>query len=154
MPPLMIRAGGLDHPAVAELLSNHLTSMAEHSPPESVHALDLDALSGPGMRFWTAWRDDRLAGCAALKTLEPTHGELKSMRTDERFLRQGVARALLQRVLDEARSAGMTRISLETGSMDAFAPARRLYSDAGFEYTTPFADYRKDPHSVFMTLTL
>lgn len=154
MPSLLIRAGGLDHPAVAELLANHLASMAEHSPPESVHALNLDALRGPGMRFWTAWRGDQLAGCAALKTLEPTHGELKSMRTDERFLRQGVARALLQRVLDDARSAGMTRISLETGSMEAFAPARRLYSDFGFEYTTPFADYREDPHSVFMTLTL
>ncbi|WP_108124732.1 GNAT family N-acetyltransferase [Saccharospirillum mangrovi] len=154
MSAFTIRTGGLDHPAVVELLAAHLAGMAEHSPPESVHALDLSGLQQPSIQFWTAWRDDQLLGCAALKTLDATHGELKSMRTDPRFLRQGVARGLLQHALDQARAQGMTRVSLETGSMDAFAPARAMYEAFGFTYTDPFADYALDPHSVFMTLTL
>lgn len=153
MSDIEIRDGGLEHPAVVELLAAHLAGMAEHSPPESVHALDLSALQQPNIQFWTAWRDDQLLGCAALKALDSTHGELKSMRTDPRFLRQGVARALLQHALDQARLTGMQRVSLETGSMDAFLPARRMYETVGFEYTDPFADYQPDPHSVFMTLT-
>lgn len=154
MSDITIRNGGLEHPAVVELLAAHLAGMAEHSPPESVHALDLSGLQQPNIQFWTAWRDDHLLGCAALKALDVQHGELKSMRTDPRFLRQGVARRLLQHALQQARVLGLTRVSLETGSMEAFAPARRMYEAAGFEYTDPFADYRPDPHSVFMTLTL
>lgn len=154
MSAFTIRSGGLDHPAVIELLAAHLAGMAEHSPPESVHALDLSGLKQPSVQFWTAWRDDQLLGCAALKALDNRHGELKSMRTDPRFLRQGVARGLLQHALDQARTQGMTRVSLETGSMEAFAPARNMYEAFGFEYTEPFAEYSLDPHSVFMTLTL
>jgi len=154
MSDIEVRDGGLQHPAVVELLAAHLAGMAEHSPPESVHALDLSALQQPDIQFWTAWRDDQLLGCAALKTLDDSHAELKSMRTDPRFLRQGVAGVLLQHALDQARSKGMQRISLETGSMDAFLPARRMYEAVGFEYTDPFADYQPDPHSVFMTLTI
>lgn len=151
---ISIRNGGLEHPAVVELLAAHLAGMAEHSPPQSVHALDLTALQQPTIQFWTAWHDDQLLGCAALKVLDEQHGELKSMRTDPRFLRQGVARRLLQHALEQARRLELTRVSLETGSMEAFAPARRMYEAVGFDYTDPFADYQPDPHSVFMTLTL
>lgn len=153
MADLEIRDGGLEHPAVVELLAAHLADMAEYSPPESVHALDVSALQQPDIQFWTAWRDDQVLGCAALKRLDQHRGELKSMRTDPRFLRQGVARALLQYALTQAQQQGLEGVSLETGSMDAFIPARRLYEAFGFEYTGPFADYQPDRYSVFMTLT-
>jgi putative acetyltransferase len=107
------------------------------------------------VRFWTATDDDgELLGCAALKTLDPTHAELKSMRTAAHRTRQGVASRLVQHVLDQARAAGFERISLETGSEEFFAPARALYARHGFDFCEPFADYRPDPLSVFMTRTL
>lgn len=146
-----IREGGLDHPAVIRLLQEHLQSMHLHSPPESIHALDLDALREPGISFWSVWQAQELLGCGALKQLDDTHGELKSMRTATRHLHKGVASLLLQHLLEEARRRSWRRLSLETGSMEAFAPARRLYASFGFEACGPFADYIDDPNSVFMT---
>lgn len=139
---------------ITELLLEHLRSMALHSPPESIHALDIEALRGPEITFWSAWEGDRLAGCGALKKLDSRHGEIKSMRTSSAYLRLGVARAVLSHLIEEARRRSYNRLSLETGSMEAFEPARKLYASCGFTYCEPFADYVEDPYSVFMTRDL
>lgn len=121
------------------------------SPPESVHALDLDGLRRPEITFWTAWSGNALLGCGALKELSPDHGEVKSMRTARAHRRGGVARAMLAHIVAAARRRGYQRLSLETGSMAEFAPARSLYERFGFRYCEPFAGYVDDPNSVFMT---
>lgn len=149
-----IRLDDLSGPEIAGLLQEHLDDMHRHSPPESVHALDLEALRRPDITFWTVWADEKLAGCGALKELDPTHGEIKSMRTSYEFRGMGAGKFVLEFILDEARRRGYTRLSLETGSMEAFEPARRLYASHGFEYCGPFAEYTLDPNSVFMTLRL
>lgn len=149
-----IRVGGLDRPEVVELLREHLLDMHRHTPPESIHALDLDALRAPGISFWSMWAGDELMGCGALKQLDPRHGEIKSMRTAAAHLRQGVARRMLEHLIAEARHRQYRRLSLETGSTAAFAPARRLYAEFGFRPSGPFADYTDDPHSVYLTLEL
>lgn len=124
------------------------------SAPESKHALDLDALRRPKITFWTAWDRDALTGCGALQGLDAEHGEIKSMRTARRYARQAVASALLRLIIAEARQRGYRRLSLETGSMPFFAPAHRLYERHGFVDCGPFAGYREDPNSRFMTLVL
>ena len=149
-----IRLDDLSSPEVRELLEDHLADMAGLSPPESVHALDIDALRRPGIAFWSAWSDGQLLGCGALKQLDPGHGEVKSMRTPTAHRRKGIARAMLAHIVSEARARSYRRLSLETGSMPAFEPARRLYESFGFTYCSPFADYVEDPNSVFMTLAL
>jgi putative acetyltransferase len=149
-----IRAGGLERPEVAGLLREHLLDMHRNTPPESIHALDLDALRAPGISFWSMWAGDELMGCGALKELDPQHGEIKSMRTAAAHLRQGVARRMLEHLVAEARRRHYRRLSLETGSMAAFAPAHRLYVESGFRPCGPFADYTDDPHSVYLTLEL
>ena len=146
-----------DDPAraeVASLLHEHLADMAEHSPPESIHALDIEALRAPEITFWTAWQECQLLGCGALLELDPAHGEIKSMRTAQGHLRQGVAARLLRHIIDEARRRAYLRLSLETGSMAAFAPAQALYAGFGFSLCDPFASYLPDPNSVFMTREL
>ena len=151
---LEIRVDDLSGPEIAALLREHLAFAARFSPPESVHALDLDELRAPGVTFWTAWQDAELLGCGALKELDPTHGEVKSMRTASAHLRKGVAAALLEHMLEVARERGYRRVSLETGSGDAFEPALALYARFGFARCGPFADYVRDSFSVFMTLEL
>jgi putative acetyltransferase len=128
--------------------------MYELSPPESVHALDLEGLRKPEITFWTAWSGDELLGCGALKELDPLHGEIKSMRTLLAHRRKGVARAILCHIIDEAKRRAYRRLSLETGSMKAFEPAQRLYASFGFTYCRPFGDYVEDPNSVFMSISL
>jgi putative acetyltransferase len=149
-----IRVDDLRGAAIAALLQAHLDAMHQHSPPESVHALDLNALRHPAITFWTAWEGDALMGCGALKQLTPTHAELKSMRTAESHLRKGVARGLLRHMEAAARARGVQRISLETGSHAPFAAAHTLYTSEGFVGCGPFADYVPDPYSLFMTKTL
>jgi putative acetyltransferase len=149
-----IRLDDLRGPEIRALLEEHLRNMHEISPPESVHALDLDGLRQPGITFWTVWSRGELLGCGALKQLEPGHGEIKSMRTAAAHRGRGVGRAMLEHIIAEARARSYRRLSLETGSMDAFMPARRLYERFGFSYCAPFADYVEDPHSVFMTRAL
>ena len=151
---MRIELDDLTRPQVQALLREHLENMYAVSPPESVHALDLDALRKPDVTFWSVWEGDRLLGCGALKALDARHGEIKSMRTAPAHRRRGVARVVLQHIIDEARSRRYERLSLETGSMDAFLPAHRLYESFGFEYCAPFADYVLDPNSVFMTKRL
>ena len=149
-----IRLDDLSGVQVHALLEEHLRSMAQLSPPESVHALDLNELSKPEITFWTAWSADVLLGCGALKELNSRHGEIKSMRTAYAHRRKGVARAMLTHIIEEARKRSYNRLSLETGSMQAFEPAQELYARFGFTYCRPFADYIEDPNSVFMTRAL
>jgi len=149
-----IRLDDLRGPEIARLLQEHLRGMYLHSPPESVHALDLEALRKPGITMWTAWQGAELLGCGALKELDPGHGEIKSMRTAAAYLRKGVAARLLQHLLDEATLRSYRRLSLETGAQPAFAPARRLYERFGFRECGPFGSYAEDPNSVFMTREL
>lgn len=149
-----IRLDDLTGPEIRALLEEHLRNMHELSPPESVHALDLSGLQRPEIRFWTCWDGADLLGCGALKDLDGAHGEVKSMRTANAHRRRGVARAVLSHILADARERRFARLSLETGSQPEFAPARTLYESFGFDYCGPFADYREDPYSAFMTLTL
>lgn len=144
----------LESPEVAALLHDHMSGMREHSPPESVHALDLASLRAPEITFWTAWDETDLLGCGALKELDPRHGEIKSMRTAAGHLRKGVAAMLLQHIVNEAQGRKYTSLSLETGSGEAFDPAHALYENYGFVYCGPFGPYREDPFSRFMTLSL
>ena len=141
-------------PDVYALLQEHLKSMFALSPPESVHALDVSALKQDGISFWTIRDGSQLLGCGALKTLSPEHGEIKSMRTAANYRRQGAGRALLEHIIQVAKSRGLMRLSLETGTAQSFIPAQRLYASAGFLACGPFGDYKVDPHSVFMTLDL
>lgn len=149
-----IRLDTLRGPEVIQLLNEHLHSMTLHSPPESIHALDLEALRQPEISFWSVWQGPELLGCGALKELARRHGEIKSMRTATGHLRKGVAATLMRHILAVARKRSYERLSLETGSAPAFAPARRLYASFGFEFCEPFGDYVLDPYSVFMTRVL
>lgn len=149
-----IKRDDLTGPEIAELIMEHLHNMRQISPPESTHALDLEQLKGPEITFWSVWEGRELVGCGALKEIERLHGEIKSMRTASAHMRKGVARNMLQHIIEEARRRGYQRLSLETGSMDDFEPARSLYASFGFDYCGPFADYKEDPNSVFMTKEL
>lgn len=149
-----IKIDDLNGSEVTGLLLEHLQSMEEVSPPESRHALKIEGLRQPDITFWTAWEGSQLAGCAALKELDASHGEIKSMRTASAFLRKGVATNLLEHIIEEAKRRNYRRLSLETGSMDYFDSARKLYSKFGFKRCAPFVNYVEDPNSVFMTKKL
>ena len=149
-----IRRDDLNGPEIQVLIREHMAGMLSNSPLESVHALPLDGLRKPDITFWSVWRDDELCGCGALKELDITHGEIKSMRTKSQFLRMGVGQAVLNHIIQVAKARGYSRLSLETGSGEAFKPALALYQRSGFEFCDPFADYRSDPFSVFMTKTM
>lgn len=149
-----IKIDDLGCASVATLLSEHLKDMHLTSPPESVHALDLEALRGPTITFWTIWEGDVLAGCGAIKELTAQHAEIKSMRTAVEFRCKGVATQLLQHILEQAKQRHYVRLSLETGAMQYFEPARKLYERFGFTICAPFADYKEDPNSIFMTRSL
>jgi putative acetyltransferase len=145
-----IRPDDLSGDATRRLIALHLAGMHDTSPPESVHALDLDALGDESVSFWSAWVDGELAGIGALKEIDASRGELKSMRVDDRFLGAGVGRALLRHIVADARERGMTSLWLETGSTEEFVPAQRLYASEGFVECGPFDGYELDPFSVFM----
>ena len=149
-----IRLDDLTHPLVHALLEEHMANMRAESPPECVFALDLDKLRAPGISFWTAWDGDQLVGCGAVRELDPTHGEIKSMRTPTALRRRGAGKAILQHIIATARQRGYQRLSLETVSTAGFAAAHALYLDAGFVPAGPFGDYRLDPFSRFLTLQL
>jgi len=144
----------LTHPQVVALVKLHLHSAFENSPPGAVFALDLSGLRDPAVTLWTAWDGDTLLGMGALKQLDATHGEIKSMRTAPDQLRRGVAGRVLDHLLAEARARGYRRLSLETGSNEPFAAARALYERIGFTETGPFADYTDTGFSRYYTMTL
>ena len=139
---------------VRDLLGRHLGFAHANTPPEDVHALDVDGLLDPAVTFFSFRRDGDLLGVGALKQLDRHHAELKSMHTAQAARGRGVGRAILGHLIGVARERGCRRVSLETGSMDAFAPARSLYASAGFRPCGPFADYSPSPSSTFMTLSL
>jgi putative acetyltransferase len=149
-----IKIDDLSGSEIAEFLEEHIREMKSVSPPESKHALDLEGLRKPEVTFWTVWDDSRLIGCGAMKELDANHAEIKSMRITASCRGKGIASMLLQHILNEARLQGYRRISLETGSMPFFEPARNLYAKYGFENCAPFSTYREDPNSVFMTKKL
>jgi putative acetyltransferase len=144
----------LSGPQIAGFLAEHVQEMRSITLRESAHALDLDGLRRPDVTFWSVWEGDSVVGCAAIKRLDAVHGELKSMRTASDRMRSGIASGLLEHVLSEAKRMGFTRLSLETGAAEFFLPARKLYAKFGFGYCEPFASYRPDPNSVFMTKKL
>lgn len=151
---MRIKQDDLSGPEIVELLEEHLQNMYQWSPPESVHALDLEKLRAPDITFWTIWQDDVLMGCGALKELSPVHGEIKSMRTPSARRGRGAGRRMLEHVVQVATQRGYRLLSLETGSQPGFEPARKLYESHGFEPCGPFGSYKEDPHSVFMQLRL
>ena len=149
-PRLNFKLDDLSGAPTRGLIVRHLAGMRASSPPESVHALDIDELLAPDITFWSVWLDDEIAGCGALKRLDARRGEIKSMRVADTFLGRGVGRAILEHLIGEARMRGMESLWLETGSTDAFIPALRLYESAGFRRCGPFDGYVDDPFSVFM----
>jgi putative acetyltransferase len=149
-----IKEDDLTGPDIRALLETHFAGMLANSPKDSCHFLDFEGLKGPGVTFWSVWDDDSLMGCGALKELSPTHGEIKSMRTHADHLRKGAGAAMLGHIIRVALERGYERLSLETGSGEAFDAAHALYLAHGFEYCGPFGDYREDPFSRFMTLAL
>ena len=151
---LRIEPDDLTRTDVQALIGEHLADMYATSPPESVHALDPAGLRGPDVSFWTVWDGPDLLGCGALKQLHPGAGEIKTMRTREAARGRGVAGFVLTFLIAEARARGYQRLSLETGTEDFFAPARRLYARFGFVECPPFGDYGEDPHSTYLTLNL
>ena len=149
-----IRLDDLRTPEIIRLLEEHVAHLRTLSPPCSVHALDVERLRKPEITFWSVWDGKELVGCGALKELDRTHGEIKSMRTVAAHLRKGVASKMVTHILDEAKRRGYRCLSLETGSTDDFAPAQTLYTGFGFKPCGPFADYKEDPFSLYMTREL
>lgn len=154
MSRLQIREDDLTGRKIADFLGEHLENMKEITPPESIHALDLEALRSPDITFWTAWEGDELLGCGALKQLDSRSGEIKSMRTAKAHRRKGVASKILEHIIKEAEQRAYDCLNLETGALPEFARARALYIRHGFKYRGPFAEYIDDPNSVFMTKKL
>lgn len=151
---MLIKIDDLSGPEVAQILMEHLEDMYAVSPPESVHALDLNKLRQPNITFWSIWDGTQLAGCGAIKEFEAGHAEIKSMRTANAYRGKGVAVKIMEHILAVAEERKYHRLSLETGTQEFFLPARKLYERFGFEYCGPFGDYKEDPYSAFMTKSL
>ena len=151
---MRIEIDDVSRPPVLALLEEHLRNMYEITPPEHVFAFDAAKLRQPDVVLWTAWENDELAGCAALKELSPTQGEVKSMRTPARLRRHGAGRALLNHILQVSRERGYRELFLETGNHPAFVPAQTLYRSVGFRECGPFGSYQENGNSVFMSLQL
>jgi putative acetyltransferase len=149
-----ITLGDLTDSRVVDLLHYHLTNSQTYSGPGSSHAFDVKRLKSPDITFWTAWDGETLVAIGALKQTSENHGEVKSMHTVQAARRKGVGSAMLEHIISVARSRGISRLSLETGSLDYFRPAVALYRNHGFIECPPFADYVPDPNSIFMTLDL
>jgi putative acetyltransferase len=149
-----IREDDLTGPQIIALLREHLENMHAITPPGSVHALDVESLRAPNITFWSAWADDDLLGCGALKELDATSGEIKSMRTPAIHRCKGIASRMLEHIIEVARQRDYRHLYLETGSFPAFAPARTLYERYGFVSRGPFGDYTDDPNSSFMVKAL
>ena len=151
---IVVRRDDLASAEVQSLVAEHLAGMHSHSPPGHVNALAIERLQAPGVTFWSAWADDRLCGCGALKELDPLTGEIKSMRTRAAFLRRGVGQAVLDEIVRTGRQRGYSRLLLETGTGPAFEPAHALYRRNGFEWSGPFGEYVATDFNVFMAKVL
>jgi putative acetyltransferase len=151
---MRIIQGDFSDPRVINLLHTHLTSARAQTASGSAHALDLTGLQSPDISFWAIWDNETLFGVGALKRLSADHGEIKSMHTEQSLRGRGAGSAMLRHIIATARTSGMAHLSLETGSWDYFLPARALYKSHGFVECPPFANYVRDPNSVFMSLNL
>lgn len=151
---MRIMQGDFTDPRVVDLLRIHFTSAKSQTAPGSAHALDITQLQSPDISFWTIREEHILLGCGALKLLSADHGEIKSMHTVQAMRRRGAGSAMLRHIIQTARECGMSRLSLETGASEYFAPARYFYQSHGFSECPPFGDYVLDPNSVFMSLDL
>jgi putative acetyltransferase len=147
---MQIIVDNLEGQPIIQLLAEHMQDMQSSSPPESVHALDIEALKATDITFWSAWEDEELLGCAALKEISPTVGEIKSMRTASAHHRKGVASMLVNTIIETSLERGYKQLFLETGSMAEFDAARLLYTRFGFTLCPPFSHYEEDPNSLFM----
>ena len=151
---MKIIRGDLTDQRIVALLRHHFDKCHEVTPPGSAHVFDVSRLAAPEIDFWSAWDGEQLLGVGAMKPLDGTHGEVKSMHTSETARRRGVGSAILRHIIETSRARGLQRLSLETGSFGYFEPAVALYKAHGFEECRPFGDYRVDPNSVFLTLKL
>ena len=146
--------GNFDHPEVNELLIKHFIELRAASPEGSAHVLDISGLKVPSIKFWSLWEDDKLMGCGALKFLEKNHGEFKSIRIHDNFRKKGNGINVINHLINEAKILNISRLSIETGAGDFFKPARKLFKQCGFETCKPFAHYKKDINSVYLTKNL
>ncbi|WP_164115575.1 GNAT family N-acetyltransferase [Sphingorhabdus sp. Alg239-R122] len=144
----------LTDPQVLALLEEHFSGMLENSPKDQCHFLDIEGLKSDGVTFWSIWDGDRLAGIGAVQELDDRHGEIKSMRVSEEYLGRGAGRKMLDHIIAETKDRGYSRLSLETGSGEAFAPAISLYKSAGFDICEPFGDYKATQFNQYMSLEL
>ena len=143
--------GNFDHPEVNELLTKHFIELRAVSPEGSTHVLDIIGLKIPSIKFWSLWEDEKLLGCGALKFLESEHGEFKSIRVHDNFRNKGNGIKVINHLIDEAKKLKIKRLSIETGAGKFFEPARKLFKECNFELTKPFAHYKEDENSIYLT---
>ena len=143
--------GNFDNPEVNELLSKHFIELRAASPEGSAHVLDIPGLKIPSIKFWSLWQDDMLLGCGALKFLDKEHGEFKSIRIHDNFRNQGNGINVINHLINEAIKLNVKKISIETGAGEFFNPARKLFKKCGFEPCKPFAHYKEDINSVYLS---
>ena len=143
--------GNFEHPEVNELLVKHFIELRSVSPEGSAHVLDIDGLKDPAIKFWSLWENDKLMGCGALKFLDDEHGEFKSIRIHNNFRNQGYGINVINHLINEAKKLNINKLSIETGAGDFFKPARKLFKQCGFEVCGPFAHYKEDINSIYLT---
>ena len=146
--------GNFDNPEVNELLIKHFAELRAASPEGSAHVLDIPGLKVPSIKFWSLWNEKNLIGCGALKFLDNNHGEFKSIRVHDSFRKQGQGINVINHLINEAKKLKIKRLSIETGAGDFFIPARKLFKNAGFKECEPFAHYKKDINSVYLTMVI
>ena len=143
--------GNFDNLEVNKLLTKHFIELRAASPEGSTHVLDIPGLKDKSIKFWSLWENEKLLGCGALKFLKKDHGEFKSIRVHDNFRNQGNGIKVINYLIDEAKILGIKRLSIETGAGDFFIPARKLFNKCNFEPCEPFAHYKKDINSIYLT---
>ena len=146
--------GNFDNLEVNDLLKKHFIELRSVSPAGSTHVLDIDGLKDPSIKFWSLWENNKLIGCGALKFLEKDHGEFKSIRVADEFRKKGIGERIIKHLIDEAKKLEISKLSIESGAGEFFAPARKLFNKFGFKKSEPFAHYKVDPNSCYFTLDL
>ena len=146
--------GNFDNLEVNDLLKKHFIELRSVSPAGSTHVLDIDGLKDPSIKFWSLWENNKLIGCGALKFLEKNHGEFKSIRVADEFRKKGIGERIINHLIEEAKKLEISKLSIETGAGEFFAPARKLFNKFGFKKSEPFAHYKVDPNSCYFTLDL
>ena len=143
--------GNFDHPEVNQLLTKHFIELRAASPEGSAHVLDIQGLKVSSIKFWSLWENDKLFGCGALKFLDKDHGEFKSIRIHDNFRNKGNGIKIIEHLIQESKKLGINRISIETGAGNFFLPARKLFEKCDFKICKPFAHYKKDQNSIYLT---